>query len=144
MRHFRAHSVHRSVNRLCYHLEGDFFLGKSWKKSRSNYFFRARNIYFGKRSTVLEHFCKENKQRPKQGPCRIIPVLADWCIAVSSTAYRVRYVCDVPTLLLEGSNTPRYHRKHYRDRPAGVSWCSVFGCWTSNVSVPACQCVTAC
>ena len=61
---------------------------------------------------------------------------------------RARYVYDVPTLLLEGSNTPRYHRIYHRDRPAGVSWCSVFGCWTSNVSVllflwePVCSTLT--
>ena len=41
---------------------------------------------------------------------------------------RVRYGYDIPTLLLEGSNTPRCHKKHHRDRPAGDSWCSVFGC----------------
>ena len=58
---------------------------------------------------------------------------ATWNCSITATrrltwGSRVRYACGVPTLLLEGSNTPRHHRKHYRDRPAGVSWCSVFGC----------------
>jgi len=34
---------------------------------------------------ILVHFCKENKERLKYGPYRIIPLLTDWCITGGSS-----------------------------------------------------------
>ena len=84
VRCFCVGPMHRSIKRMCYHLEGDFFLWKIQKNLRSIFFFRTQNIYFSKRRPKLVHFCKENKEREKWGSCRIISVLTDWCITGGS------------------------------------------------------------
>ena len=64
--HFHAHPVHRSIKRMCYHLEGDFFFGKS-KKTRGQFFFSEPKIFILARDAQSSCISAKKTRKERNG-----------------------------------------------------------------------------